>query len=112
MNSIPPEKRPFEERLEESKRIKEKYPDRTPIVLIPKNINFDKVKYLVPNELHLNEFIYVLRKRIHLRPEQALFCFVNGSIPHSGEAINTIYERERHADGFLYIEITPENTFG
>jgi GABA(A) receptor-associated protein len=107
----------FEDRLSESTRIRQKYSDRIPIICekaknkkdIP---DIDKNKYLVPNDLTVGQFIYVIRKRIKLPAEAALFLFVNGTIPAASMLIITLYEDAKDADGFLYITYANENTFG
>jgi GABA(A) receptor-associated protein len=108
----------FEERKRESTRVIEKYPDRIPIIC-EKNIrapillpNVDKYKYLVPTDLTVGQFIYVIRKRIHITPEKAIYFFINGMIPTSNETLFNIYHTHRDQDGFLYISYTNENTFG
>jgi hypothetical protein len=39
--------------------------------------DLDKKKYLVPADLTVGQFVYVIRKRIKLSPEKAIFVFVN-----------------------------------
>jgi GABA(A) receptor-associated protein len=39
----------------------------------------DKKKYLVPADLTVGQFVYVIRKRIKLSPEKAIFIFVDES---------------------------------
>uniref|UniRef100_A0A8C9KWV8 Gamma-aminobutyric acid receptor-associated protein n=1 Tax=Serinus canaria TaxID=9135 RepID=A0A8C9KWV8_SERCA len=39
--------------------------------------DLDKKKYLVPSDLTVGQFYFLIRKRIHLRAEDALFFFVN-----------------------------------
>ena len=109
---------PFSERESECTRIREKYPDRIPIIC-EKNIyashtcpNIDKIKYLVPNDLTLGQFMYVIRKRLRLKPEEALFFFVNGFIPVNSSLIVDVYETHKDMDGFLYITYCLENVFG
>ena len=70
-------------------RIREKYPDRIPVIVekagrsdIP---DIDKKKYLVPGDLTAGQFVYVIRKRIKLSPEKAIFIFVNNILPPTGE---------------------------
>jgi len=108
----------LEERRKESARVMEKHPDRIPVicekherasVLLPQ---VDKYKYLVPNDLTIGQFIYVIRKRIHLTPEKAIYLFIDGIIPQSNETLFNIYHTHRDRDGFLYISYTNENTFG
>lgn len=41
----------------------------------------DKKKYLVPADLTVGQFVYVIRKRIKLSPEKAIFIFVNEILP-------------------------------
>ncbi len=68
----------FEKRFEESKRIKEKYPDRIPIICERYTVgdpDIDRKKYLVPDDLSISNFLYVIRKRIKLEPEKG-FIYV------------------------------------
>ncbi len=106
----------FEQRKSESVRIIAKYPDRIPIICeksSSSNINvIDKNKYLVPNDLTIGQFLYVIRRRIKLKPEQAIFLFVNNIVPSSSEQISLLYDRYRDNDGFLYVSYSGENTFG
>ena len=74
----------------------------------------DKHKYLVPRDLTVGQFIYVVRKRIHLPPNSALFLFVgehNTLLPNSAY-MDEIYDRYKNLDGFLYIMYSKENVFG
>lgn len=110
------EKFPYEKRADETKRIKIKYPDRVPVIVekasssdIPQ---VDKHKYLVPRDLSISQFIYVIRKRIKLTPEQAIFVFVNNTLPPPASLMSQIYHEHADEDGFLYIEYTGENTYG
>ena len=106
----------FEKRFSESNRIKKKYPNRIPVI-VEKKIgsdipNIDKTKYLVPGDLTISQFLYVIRKRINLRDEQAIFIFIDNKIPFSQSLIKEIYTQDKHMDGFLYFEYSGENTFG
>ena len=72
-------KLPLEKRREESARILAKYPDRIPVI-VEKNggssvPDIDKCKFLVPTDLTIGQFVYVVRKRIRLEPEKAIFLF-------------------------------------
>lgn len=105
-----------ENRKAEAARIKEKYPDRIPVIVekaersdIP---DIDKKKYLVPSDLTMGQFVYVIRKRIKLSPEKAIFIFVKNTLPPTAALMSSIYEDHQDADGFLYITYSAENTFG
>ncbi len=109
----------FQQRLDESTRIMNKYPDRIPIICEKmndsKNIDLptiDKSKYLVPKDLTLSQFLYVIRNRMKLSSEKAIFLFVGGKIPASTELILNIYSLHKDHDGFLYITYSGENVFG
>ena len=100
----------------DAERILTRYPDRIPIIVnkqeggdVPE---IDKKKYLVPKDLTLGQFIYIIRKRIKLEPEQALFLFVNGKIYPNSEPLSVIYNSNKNEDKFLYITYSGENTFG
>lgn len=108
----------FQDRFEEAKRVLNKYPDRIPIIC-ERSLKstsdcpfIDKRKYLVPRDLTMGQFLYVIRKRLRLLPEKALFLFVNGTIPSTTSLINELYNRHRDDDGYLYISYSQENTFG
>jgi len=110
-------KHSFDERKKESIRVLKKYDHRIPIIIeksehctnIPK---LDKIKYIVPNDLTFGQFIYIIRKRLQLSPEKALFIFNNNTLFPSSENIGTIYHTYKHEDGFLYMSYSAENTFG
>ena len=108
----------FQERKAESTRIIEKYPDRIPIIC-EKNIRakasdsvLDKNKYLVPRDLTVGQFLYVIRKRMCLASEKAIFLFVNGLIPPTSSLVFDIYTKNKDEDGFLYVTYAFENVFG
>lgn len=54
--------------------------------------NLDKKKYLVPSDLTVGQFYFLIRKRINLRSEDALFFFVNNVIPPTSTAMSSLYQ--------------------
>lgn len=54
--------------------------------------DLDKKKYLVPSDLTVGQFYFLIRKRIHLRPEDALFFFVNNVIPPTSATMGNLYQ--------------------
>jgi GABA(A) receptor-associated protein len=110
------ERHPFEQRCNESKRIREKYADRIPIIVeVAKRSSLpplDKCKYLVPQDLTVGQFVYVIRKRISLSPENAIFIFVNNTLPPTASLCSSIYAEQKDEDGFLYVTVSSESTFG
>lgn len=41
-------------------------------------------RYLVPGDLTVGQFVYVIRKRIKVNPEKAIFMFVKNVLPPTG----------------------------
>lgn len=104
----------FEARKSESNRIMVKYPERIPIICEPKDkkIILSKKKFLVPRDLTTQQFLNVLRKHTELKPQEAMFVFVNNNIPANMMTMNELYKNEKNEDGFLYFVVSLENTFG
>jgi GABA(A) receptor-associated protein len=72
----------------------------------------DKNKFLVPGDLTLGQFVFVIRKRMELPSDKALFVFVGNSLPTTGTLVREIYRTHCDDDGFLYMEYCGESTFG
>lgn len=108
----------FEQRCIESNRVLTKYPERVPIICerskttTPDCPLIDKKKYLVPRDLTLGQYLYVVRKKLRLPQEKALFLLINNQIISSTKTIGEIYEKNKHSDGFLYVYYSYENVFG
>lgn len=107
----------FFQRQLEADRIKEKYPDRIPVICeIEQNkqnsFTLKKNKYLVPNTLTVGQFVYVLRKQISLKQEEAVFLMINNCLPPTSALMSHIYKEHKDEDGFLYATLARENTFG
>lgn len=45
---------------------------------------YDDYRYLVPADLTVGQFVYVIRKRIKLSAEKAIFIFVDNVLPPTG----------------------------
>ena len=110
-------KNTFNNRVSESRRILNNYPDRIPVICERSVVSndcplIDKNKYLVPNELKIGEFIYVIRKRMKMQQDKALFIFINKQILSLQYNILDIYNLYKNDDGFLYITYSLEDTFG
>ena len=106
----------FETRMAEAIRVKQKYPDRVPVILsygvhstIP---NMEKNKFLVPSNITIGEFISVVRKRLCMTEESAIFLFIRNHIPPMSCTMAELYSKYTDTDGFLYITYSDEATFG
>ena len=98
------------------KDIKLKYPDRIPVYVNKKEKSdvpdLTRHKYLVPKEMTLGNFVYILRKNIQLTSDKAIFVFVDNIIPPTSESMNTLYEKHANEDDFMYVIYSGESTFG
>jgi len=108
-------------RTAQADRIRDKFPDRIPVIVersaksttsVPDVADIDKRKYLVPGDLSVGQFIYVLRKRVKLSPERAMFIFVGNKLPASTMLMRALYDEMKDVDGFLYVAYSGESTFG
>merc|ERR1712203_1313964 len=110
------EEHPFEKRRAEGEKIRRKYPDRVPVIVekSPKARigDLDKKKYLVPSDLTVGQFYFLIRKRISLRPEDALFFLVNNVIPPTSSTMGSLYQEHHEEDFFLYIAYSDESVYG
>ena len=118
----------FNARKEATRNILNKYPDKCPIYLTFDNklklkqragTNFNK--YIINNNLTIGQYMQVLKKRVEMGEKIALTLFVN--IYKNDKLINTIlpilsmsieqaYTQYCDEDGFLYMNLVAENTFG
>ena len=106
----------FNTRFNESKRIMSKYPDRIPVIVNKSNRSniqdIDKKKYLVPRDMYIGQFTYIIRKNLKLDQSEALFITINNHLIPTNSLMDVIYENNHDLDGFLYLVYSSENTFG
>ena len=97
--------------------IRNKYPNKIPVFVYrsKKDKTFEDLectKFLVPDNITLGQFMFIIRKRLKLKSETALFIFINNTIPCSSETMIQIYEKFKNNEGMLVMEYCGENVFG
>ena len=98
---------------EDFQKLREKYPNRFPVI-VEKNQkcqdlqDIDKKKFLVPEDLTVGQFVYIVRKRIKLEPSEALYLYCNNTLPSTSTLMNAVCSE----DDFTYFTYSKENTFG
>ena len=108
----------FDQRLIESKRIKQLYPDKIPVIcersLYAGNDcpSIKKRKYLVSKDVTIAHLIFILRKGLNIDSTKGLFLFIDGNVLSCSYTIESIYNIYKDDDEFLYITYIFENTFG
>lgn len=112
------EKVTFDERKKESERISVKYPTRIPIICHRSSSCKDapvmgKKKFLVPRDMTMANFMFIIRQKMKLEQEKSIFLFVNdNSMVPTSQLISQVYQDHGDKDGFLYIKYGMESTFG
>lgn len=107
---------PLEERQRVSASLRKKYPDRVPIIVEPAKDSklppLIRTKYLVATDTPMGRIIYDIRQNMTLKPNQAIFIFIDDTMQPVSAFIGDIYQKHQDEDGFLYLTLHPENTFG
>ena len=108
----------LEQRREEANRIIKEYNNRMPIICEPapkSNLPFiNKTKYLVPSDMTISQFQFIIRRRIDLSQNSSLYLMTPKGITLIGDkTIREIYNiyKDRE-DNFLYIYYDSELTWG
>ena len=102
-------------RNEESKRIRMNYPNRIPVIcekLYNTDPKINKIKYLIPVEVTLAYFIFLIRKNYIINQNEGIFLTINGFIPPTSYCFGKLYDLFSDDDGFLYINYSVESVFG
>lgn len=107
----------FDNRLQESARVIQLYGTKIPVICerAPRArlAQIKKRKYLVPRDLTVGQFMYVIRKHMQMPAEQTIYLYIGGhKIYSSSTILSDIYEKEKDRDGFLYVVYNSENVFG
>jgi GABA(A) receptor-associated protein len=109
----------------EARRILAKYPDRLPVVLRAGRRRGTEgpegpLKFLAPRSMPVGEFKYVVHK--HMKAQQSMekeplasstiYLLVGRNALQTGEVMESVYERYKSEDGFIYMTWNYENTLG
>ena len=88
-----------------------KYPDRVPVVIESK-IDGQVLKYMVPRDRTIAQMMAQLRKHVKMNPKQAIYLFVNNTLPPNTSTVGEVWEQHRNEKNVLHIVYSLENTFG
>jgi len=97
--------------------ILKKYPNKVPLV-IHHNKNKKKLhKFIIPSDSSIMDLLYIIRKRVNLEPEQAIYIYVNtptgkSNLLSSNLILSSIYKENKLDNGLLYFIYAEENLFG
>ena len=108
---------PFDERKLKASLILKQHSDRVPVVVecseqLQGMHPLKKNKFIVPFELTLAQFIFVIRKHMKLDPSYAIFVFINNKLHPTTAIMGDLYANQKNEDGFMYLDVFQESTFG
>lgn len=107
-----------EELTREANRVLRKHPDRIPVIVEvgqkSPGLKLTKHKFLVPKEFTMAQLLAMLRTQFteNLKPEEAVFMFVNNELPPLSRLVSVVYEEHKADCGFLFVVLCKESTFG
>lgn len=98
-------------------KVQVKNPERIPVILEQGKHSaipcIDESKFLVPKDMTLGQFLCMIRKRIEISQEKAIFLFIGGTLFGMQTPMSVIYAQKRDKDDdHLYVIYTSESTFG
>ena len=107
----------LEERKAEFQNVMHSNPGKIAIICEkdPKSkiVNIEKSKFLISSDVSLSQFSLMIRKRLKLGKEEALFFLVNGKKSLTGDdTMQEVYDKYKQEDGFLYIAYASELIWG
>ena len=109
---------PLEQRQSDFKKVMETNKGRIPIICerCPGSTApvIQKKKFLVPPEMRVGQFGEIIRRKLELSKEAALFFLVNGTHSLSGnQLMSEVYAKLKDPeDSFLYIGYSNEMVWG
>jgi len=112
-------KQPLDKRIADFKKFRARpgCADRVPCMLTIDDKTLKatwsgKWRFAVFPDTTVGAFMHMVRKQIQLRSDQAIFLFVDNSMPQQSRTIGDIYREFRCEDGMLYLTIMGESVYG
>lgn len=107
------EDRSLENRRVTSETLIKQYPDRIPVIV--KSDFISKDKFLTPATLTVSSFMKEICKyssNSSINRNEGIFIFIGNIIPSPSDVMQNLYNRYKDEDGFLYVTLEKENSFG
>jgi GABA(A) receptor-associated protein len=124
---LPTELLKFEARQARAVQLSIKYPNRLPLIIKPVKVNGKVkgssssasssadgpvIKFIVSYTCTVAEVLFRLRKSININEYQAIYLCVGDCVLSGSMSIDSIFDRYKSDDGFLYLEYCQESVFG
>ncbi len=107
----------LEERCKVSSRLLGKFPEFVPVITDYIGLVNDpqkklEHKHLVPVSSSLISYINRIRKDLAIDSGETLFIFTKNSLIAQNTQVAQLYQSKKDGDGFLYLTVCKENSFG
>jgi len=113
MSSKLNEKKDTDKYAKRSTIIQNKYPGFVPIIANGMNgLVLSKNKFLVHKDAPVTRLLVAIRSKTNLTPEEALYLSCCNHIPKQSDLMSVLYSKYSDKDGFMYIKVYREETFG
>ncbi|XP_044763018.1 uncharacterized protein LOC123319974 [Coccinella septempunctata] len=103
---------------EEILAIRSRFPTKVPVIVRKFTWDkelplLDKSKFLVPQDITMSQFQMIIRNRMQLHPNKALYLLVNDrSLISSSMTVAQVYKEFGEQDGYLYVTYASQESFG
>jgi len=101
-----------QQRRDDVLRLLKRYPDKIPVYVEGEKLTQNK--FLAPYDITVAQFLYMLREKVLLTPNESIFLFFGKrkEMMASSMIIREIYDRLKDDDDMLYAFYSKENVFG
>lgn len=110
---------PLEKRMQWSQEASMKYSNKLPLIVEKDHKcqaldDLSNPKFLMPRTFMITEVQMIVRRKLNIKKEQGLFMMVNDGkeMIKANESLESVYDKYKDEDGFLYILYTQENIYG
>jgi len=113
-------KKPLKERIALRERVSAAHPETVPVIVSSPDatLSLQKWRYLVPTTHRMAMLYYeIQRHSLGIASQDSIFYLVSDayhksvSVPGT-QTVGQVYEQRKDIDGFLYILVMRESTFG
>tara|TARA_Y100001970_G_scaffold266543_1_gene355372 strand:+ start:157 stop:486 length:330 start_codon:yes stop_codon:yes gene_type:complete len=97
--------------------ILKKHPNKVPLVIHHDKNKKKLYKFIIPSDSSITDLLYIVRKRVNLDPEQAIYIYVNtpdgkSDLLSANLLLSNIYDENKLDNGLLHLIYAEENVFG
>ncbi|EAY08620.1 Microtubule-associated protein, putative [Trichomonas vaginalis G3] len=94
-----------------------KYPDHIPVIVerdphcttLP---DIKNKKFFVTKTLSVGNFVYCVRNRLDINEKDAIFLFVDNTLPNPSDNLGAIYEKHKSEDQMLHCTYSSDSAYG